>query len=91
MQKLTEECGIFKVDVLNCVDCLLVGKGKVLEADLNHNLLFLYPRMIEFFSHFKEKAWQENIDEGAFNKLFSGLRGVALLDTLEDPKRAKKK
>ena len=82
MKKLTEEYGIVKVDARNCVDCLLGGKGKVMEADPNHDLLFLYPGMIGFFSHFKEKARQENIDEEAFNKLFNGLRGIALLDTL---------
>jgi hypothetical protein len=62
MRKLTEEYGIVKVDALNCVDCLLGGKGKVLEADPDHDLLFMYPGMIGFFSHFKEKARQENMD-----------------------------
>lgn len=89
MKKLTEEYGVVKVDALNCVDCLLGGKGKVLEADPNHDLLFLYPGMIGFFSHFKEKAQQEKIDEEAFNKLFSGLKGIALLDTLGEPERNK--
>jgi hypothetical protein len=88
MRKLTEEYGIVKVDALNCVDCLLGGKGKVLETDPDHDLLFLYPGMIGFFSHFKEKARQENIDEEAFNKLFSGLRGIALLDTLGEPEKS---
>ena len=87
MKKLAEEYGLVKVDALNCVDCLLGGKGKVLETDPDHNLLFLYPGMISFFSHFKEKAQQENIDEEAFNKLFSGLKGIALLDTLGEPEK----
>jgi len=72
MRKLTEEYGIAKVDALNCVDCLLGGKGKVLETDPNHDLLFLYPGMIGFFSHFKKKAQQENIDEEAFNNFSAG-------------------
>jgi hypothetical protein len=87
MRKLTEEYGIVKVDALNCVDCLLGGKGKVLEADPDHDLLFMYPGMIGFFSHFKEKARQENMDEKAFNRLFSGLRGIALLDTLGESEK----
>lgn len=91
MRKLAEEYGVLKVDALNCVDCLLGGKGKVLEADPDHDLLFLYPGMIGFFSHFKETAQKENIDEEAFNKLFSGLRGIALLDTLGDPEKDRKK
>jgi hypothetical protein len=43
--------------------------------------------MIGFFSHFKEKARQENMDEKAFNRLFSGLRGIALLDTLGESEK----
>jgi hypothetical protein len=89
MKKLTEEYGLVKVDALNCVDCLLGGKGKVLEADPDHDLLFLYPGMISFFSHIKEKVQQENIDEESFNKLFSGLKGIALLDTLGEPEKIK--
>ena len=87
MKKLTKEYNLVKVDALNCVDCLLGGKGKVIEADPDHNLLFLNPGMIGFFSHFKEKAQQENINEESFNKLFSGLKGIALLDTLGEPEK----
>jgi hypothetical protein len=89
MKKLTEEYGIVKVDALNCIDCLLGGKGKVSEADPDHDLLFLYPGMIGFFSHFKEKAQQENVDEDSFNNLFSGLKGIVLLDTMEQAKENK--
>jgi hypothetical protein len=89
MKKLVEEYGLVKVDALNCIDCLLGGKGKVLEADPDHELLFLYPGMIGFFSHFKERAKQENIDEESFNKLFSGLKGIVLLDTIGQPEKNK--
>jgi len=54
-KKLTEEYGIAKVDALNCVDCLLGGKGKVLEADPDHALLFLYPGMIGFLVNSRKK------------------------------------
>jgi len=89
MRKITEEYGVVKVNALNCVDCLLGGKGKVLRADPDHNLLFLYPGMIGFFSHFKEKAQQENIDEEVFCKLFNGLRGIVLLDPLGEPEKSR--
>ncbi len=89
MKKLVEEYGIVKVDALNCIDCLLGGKGKVNEADPDHDLLFLYPGMIGFFRHFKEKAQQENLDEDAFNNLFSGLKGIVLLDTLGEAEKNK--
>ena len=89
MKKLTEEYGLDKIDALNCVDCLLGGKRKVLKADPDHDLLFLFPGMIAFFSHFKEKAQQMNLDEESFNKLFSGLKGITLLDTLKEPDKSK--
>jgi hypothetical protein len=90
MKNLVEEYGIVKVDALNCIDCLLGGKGKVNDVDPDHDLLFLYPGMIGFFSHFKEKAKQENVDEEAVNSLFSGLKGIVLLDTLGEAKKNKK-
>ena len=89
MKKLVEEYGIVKVDALNCIDCLLGGKGKVNDADPNHDLLFLYPGMIGFFRHFKEKAQQENLDEETINNLFSGLKGIILLDTLGEANKNK--
>jgi hypothetical protein len=72
MNKLSEEYGIAEIDALNCVDCLLSGKGKVLEADPYHELLFSYPGMIYFFNHLKEIEQQENVNEESFNKIFTG-------------------
>ena len=89
MKKLAEEYGVAKVDALNCIDCLLGGKGEVNETDSDHNLLFLYPGMIGFLGHFKDKAQQENIDEDAFNSLFNGLKGIVFLDTLEEAEKNK--
>jgi hypothetical protein len=82
MKKLAEEYGVVKVNALNCIDCQLGGKGKFLDADPNHDLMFLGPGMIGFFHHFKEKMQKENIDEQTFAKLFSGIKGIVLLDTL---------
>jgi hypothetical protein len=89
MKKLAEEYGLVKVDAINCIDCLLGGKGKFLEADPDHDLLFLYPGMIGFFSHFKKKALQENVDKESFNKFFNGLKGIVILDTLGDTKKCR--
>lgn len=85
MKQLAEEYGIVKVDALNCIDCQLGGKGKFLEADPNHDLMFLSPGMTEFFSHMKTAMRRENIDEDQLKQLFSGLRGIVLLDTLGKP------
>ena len=89
MKKLTEEYGLVKVDALNCVDCLLGGKGKVEEADPSHELMFMDPGMIDFFRHAKEKMLKEGMDEETFQKMFSGIKGIVLLDTLGNAGKCK--
>ena len=84
MKTLADEFGVVKVDALNCTDCLLGGKGKFLEADPNHDFLFLNPGMIGFFEHFTKAAKQEGVDEETIKQFFSGLEGIVLLDTLGD-------
>jgi len=83
MKKLAEEYGVIKVDAVNCVDCLLGGKGKFFDLDSTHKLLLLPPGMIDFYKHLKNKALQEGIDEDAFRQFFSGLKGILLLDSRE--------
>lgn len=87
MIRLAEEYGIVKVDALNCVDCQLGGKGVFLDADPDHELMFLSPGMTDFFSHMKKQMQKENIDESQLKQLFTGLRGIVLLDTLGNPKQ----
>jgi hypothetical protein len=82
MKELAEEFGVIKVDAVNCIDCLLGGKGKFFEADPSHKLLLLDPGMIGFFEYFKKKARQEGVDEDAFTQFFTGLNGIMLLDTI---------
>ncbi len=82
MKKLAEEYGVAKVDAANCVDCQLGGGGKFLEADPEHNLMFMGPGMIEFFKHMKESLLKEGMDEAAFAGMFSGIKGIVILDTL---------
>jgi len=73
MKALAEEFGVAKVDAVNCTDCILGGKGKFLDADPDHDFLFLNPGMIDFFKYFKEKAEQEGADEETI---------IVFLDTL---------
>ena len=89
MKQLAEEYDVVKVDARNCIDCLLGGQGKFLEASPNHDLLFLSPGMIGFARHLKEKARQRDINEDAFNSLFSRLKGIVLLDTLGELNKTK--
>jgi hypothetical protein len=81
MKKLAEEYGVVKVDAVNCVDCQLGGKGAFLEADPEHNLMFMGPGMIEFFKHAKQTMLKEGMDEATFAGMFSGIKGFVLLDT----------
>jgi hypothetical protein len=89
MKKFTEKHGVVKVDAVNCIDCMLGGKGKFLEADPDRSLLFLGPGMTELFKHFKERMLRENVSEDDIKNLFSGLRGIVFLDTLGDKDRVK--
>ena len=84
MKKLAEEYGIVKIDALNCIDCQLGGKGKFLEADPEHNLIFLSPGMTDFFSHAQEMMRKEGMDETTIKQFFGGLKGLVLLDTVEN-------
>ncbi len=81
MKKLAEEYGVVKVDAVNCVDCQLGGGGKSLEADPEHNLMFMGPGMIEFFKHMKGELLKQGMNEAVFANMFSGIKGFVVLDT----------
>lgn len=87
MKKLAGEYGVAKVDAVNCIDCQLGGGGVFFEADPEHNLMFMGPGMIEFFRHMKEKMLKEGVDEAAFRRMFSGIKGFVLLDTCGEPEK----
>jgi hypothetical protein len=87
MKKLVEEYGISKVDAVNCIDCQLGGKGKFFEADPEHNLMLMGPGMIGFFKHAKEQMLKEGFDEAVFANMFSGIKGIVLLDTCGDAEK----
>ena len=89
MKQLAAEYGAVKVDALNCTDCLLGGQGAISEVDPNHELLILHPGLTEFFRHLRETAKKENIDEEALKTLFSGIKGIVLLDTLGKPNQSR--
>jgi Protein of unknown function (DUF1638) len=87
MKKLAKEYGVSKVDAVNCIDCQLGGRGKFFEADPEHNLMFMGPGMIGFFKHAKEQMLREGVDEAAFANMFSGIKGIVLLDTCGDAEK----
>ncbi len=89
MKQLAKEFGIVKVDALNCVDCLLGGKGRIEEEDPNHELMFMDPGMIEFFQDAQAKLRKEGMDEEALQGLFAGIKGIVLLDTLGEAEKNK--
>ncbi len=91
MKKLAEEYGIVKIDALNCIDCQLGGKGKFLEIDPNHEVLFLSPGMTDFFGHAQELMHKEGLDKTSLNQFFNGLKGIVILDTLGNADELKAK
>jgi len=68
-----------KVDCLNCFDCLLGGKGIILESDPNHIFFYLNPAWMNFWNKFKRKP--TDVKEEVWEK-FSPLKGIVLLDSL---------
>jgi hypothetical protein len=89
MKKLAQEYGIAKIDALNCVDCQLGGKGKFNQEDPEHNLMFMGPGMIGFFNHAKEQMLKEGADEAMFANMFSGIKGMVILDTCGDAEKCR--
>jgi hypothetical protein len=89
MKRLAKEYGVVKVDAVNCVDCQLGGKGKFNEEDPEHNLMFMGPGMIGFFNHAKKQMLKEGVAETAFANMFSGIRGMVILDTCGDAEKCR--
>ncbi|MGA2680802.1 MAG: DUF1638 domain-containing protein [Candidatus Bathyarchaeia archaeon] len=89
MKKLADGYGIVKVDAANCVDCQIGGGGKFFEADPEHNLMFMGPGMIAFFKYMKQKMLQDGVDEASFAGMFSGIKGIVLLDTCDNAKECR--
>ena len=78
MKQLIEKYDVVKVDALNCIDCLLGGKGKLLEMDPDHKYLFLNPAFIQFAEKIRGKTKEMT------RKMFSMLDGIVLLDAMGD-------
>ena len=89
MKQLAEEYGLVKVDAHNCVDCLLGGHGKIDAADPNHEYMFFDPGMIDFFREAQKKLRQEGMTDDAIRNMFSGIKGIILLDTLGNAEKCK--
>jgi hypothetical protein len=87
MKELAKEYGVNKVDAVNCIDCLLGGKGKFFEANPAHDHLLMDPGLIGFYRYIKKKARQEGLDEDILRQVFSGLKGIMLFDTLGEAEK----
>jgi hypothetical protein len=78
MQALMIDCDTIKVDGLNCIDCLLGGRGKLLEIDPDHRLFFLTPAFLEFSENLISGTKEDN------RRRFNMLKGIMLVDSLGD-------
>jgi len=78
MKELVDEYGVVKVDGLNCIDCLLGGRGKLLEIDPAHIYLFLTTAFIDFFEKYMCRPKEE------IRKTFEVLEGIVLIDSMGD-------
>jgi hypothetical protein len=78
MKTLMEKYDAVKVDGLNCIDCLLGGRGKLLEIDPEHKYLFLNPAFINFPIKVKGETREQTYE------MYSMLDGIILLDEMGD-------
>jgi hypothetical protein len=78
MKELIDKYDVVKVDGLNCIDCLLGGKGKLLEIDPDHKYLFLNPAFIQFGEKIRQQAKYRT------REMYSMLDGIILLDAMDD-------
>lgn len=79
MKTLMDQHHVIKVDALNCIDCLLGGKGKLLEIDPEHKYLFVNPAFIQFGGKIREKT-----KEFGRREMYNMLDGIVLLDAMGD-------
>lgn len=78
MKQLIDTYDVVKVDALNCIDCLLGGKGKLLEIDPDHKYYFLNPAFIQFSEKIRRKTKYRT------REMYSMLDGIILLDAMGD-------
>jgi hypothetical protein len=84
MKRLADEYGVVKVDALNCIDCQLGGKGAAEKADPEHKFMFMGPGMIDFFKDMRPQLAKQGLDEGAIQRMFNGVQGFVVLDTVDN-------
>jgi hypothetical protein len=80
MERLAKEFGVVKVDAVNCIDCLLGGKGKYLTLDPTGRKIFLSPGWIKSFNWVFQTIPKD--EKHLFKIMFDGCEGIILLDTL---------
>ncbi|MBI4775641.1 MAG: DUF1638 domain-containing protein [Deltaproteobacteria bacterium] len=78
MESLLKKHDVVKVEALNCIDCLLGGRGKLLEIDPDHEYFFLNPAFIAFSEGIQCASKEQTRD------MFAKLKGMILLDALGD-------
>ena len=78
MQELMDRHDAVKVDALNCIDCLLGGRGKLLEIDPDHKFLYLNPAFIQFSDQIRDHDMPPNPE------MYKMLDGIILLEAMGD-------
>jgi len=76
MDALMTEYDVVKVDALNCIDCLLGGRGKLLQMDPEHRFYFLTAGFLDFTENLTLGSKEDN------RRRFKMLKGIIVLDSL---------
>ncbi len=85
MKEIVEKHGAVKVDAINCLDCLLGGKGKIFEMDPERSCFYLSPGWIKFYE------LMPAADQKFVRRLFQNIKGIILIESLGelDPEKVR--
>ncbi|MBR9982293.1 MAG: DUF1638 domain-containing protein [Desulfatitalea sp.] len=78
MARLVSDFGMTKVSAVNCIDCLLGGRGRLLEIDPGHRYFFLNRAFLQFGRRLFNK------DPAAVREQFKMLSAIVPIDSMGD-------
>ncbi|MGQ9721509.1 MAG: DUF1638 domain-containing protein [Candidatus Jordarchaeum sp.] len=76
MREIVEKYGAIKVDAINCLDCLLGGKGRLYELDPQRSCFYLSPGWIKFLERMPTP------DNRVVRRMFQNLEGIIIIESL---------
>ncbi|MHA1579963.1 MAG: DUF1638 domain-containing protein [Candidatus Freyarchaeota archaeon] len=85
MKEIVKSYGAVKVDAINCLDCLLGGKGKIFEIDPSHSYFYLSPGWLKSYHQTYGSRMK------GMREMFHNIKGLILIESMGelDPEKVK--